>query len=40
MPSEQVIQDDVFLTEEQWERVEEKAVLPTETENNSPHPLK
>lgn len=33
--SGQVIQDDVFLTEEQWERVEEKAVLPTETVNKA-----
>ena len=28
---ELVIRDDVFLTKEQWEKVEEKAVVPTET---------
>lgn len=33
--NEQVIKDDVFLTEEQWEKVEEKAVVPTETVNKA-----
>ncbi len=33
--NEQVIKDDVFLTEEQWEQVEEKAVVSTETVNKA-----
>lgn len=33
--NDQVRRDDVFLTEEQWERVEEKAVVPTETVNKA-----
>ncbi len=33
--NEQVQKDDVFLTEEQWEQVEKKAVLPTETVNKA-----
>lgn len=33
--NEQVVKDDVFLTEEQWEKVEEKAVIPTETVNKA-----
>ena len=30
-PDPQVLADDIFLTEKQWEQVEEKALLPTET---------
>lgn len=33
--NDQVLKDDVFLTEEQWEQVEEKAVVPTETVNKA-----
>lgn len=33
--AEQVIADDAFLTQEQWERVEEKAVVPTEAVNRA-----
>ena len=33
--NEQVQKDDVFLTEEQWEQVEKKAVLSTETVNKA-----
>ena len=32
---EQVIQDDVFLTQAQWAQVEERAVMPTETVNKA-----
>lgn len=34
-PSAQVQADDVFLTDRQWEQVEQKAVLPTETVNQA-----
>ena len=34
-PNEQVLKDDVFLTQEQWEQVEKKAVLSTETVNKA-----
>lgn len=33
--NEQVVKDDVFLTKKQWEQVEKKAVLPTETVNKA-----
>lgn len=34
-PNEQVLKDDVFLTQERWEQVEKKAVLSTETVNKA-----
>ena len=33
--NEQVRKDDVFLTKEQWEQVEKKAVVSTETVNQA-----
>ena len=33
--NEQVCKDDVFLTEEQWEQVEKKAILSTDTVNQA-----
>lgn len=33
--NETVLRDDVFLTQEQWEQVEKRAVLPTETVNKA-----